>query len=87
LPVRPIVHVRGLVDVAPDAMASLTAEERYHVYKTLKLRAVAYQDGSVEVSGTFGESLDMCQSRTRRVRRAGRGVLDRGANAESLGAP
>jgi len=30
-----------LVDVAPDALASLKAEERYHVYKALKLRAVA----------------------------------------------
>jgi chromosome segregation ATPase len=77
----------SLVDVAPDAMASLTAEERYHVYKTLKLRVVAYQDDSVEVSGTFGESLDMCQSRTRRAGSAGRGVSDRVANAVSLGAP
>ena len=29
------------MDVAPDALASLKAEERYHVYKALKLRAVA----------------------------------------------
>jgi hypothetical protein len=29
------------VDVAPDALASLTTEERYHVYKALKLREVA----------------------------------------------
>ena len=59
----------------------------YHVYKTLKLRVVVYQDDSVEVSGTFGESLDMCQSRTRRAGSAGRGVSDRVANAVSLGAP
>ena len=28
------------MEVAPDALASLTAEERYHVYKALKLRVV-----------------------------------------------
>jgi len=36
------------------------AEERHHVYKTLKLRVVAYQDDSLELSGTFGDSAAMC---------------------------
>ena len=62
----------SLVNVAPDALASLAPEERHHVYRTLKLRVVAYRDDSLELSGTFGVSLAMCQSRTLRASSSGR---------------
>ena len=34
--------------IAPEALHSLTPEERQHVYKMLRLRAVQYPDGKVE---------------------------------------
>ena len=43
-------------------MDALTAEERHQLYKILKLRARAGQDGSVKVSGVFGDSFSICKS-------------------------
>ena len=77
----------SLVNVAPDALASLAPEDRHHVYKTLKLRVVAYQDDSLELSGTFGESLAMCQSRTLRANLSGRAGSDPGASSKRPGSP
>jgi site-specific DNA recombinase len=77
----------SLVGVAPDALASLTANERHHVYRTLRLRVVAHQDGSLELSGMFGESLDMCQSRTLRANLSGRAGSDPGASLKSPESP
>ena len=77
----------SLVNVAPDALASLAPEDRHHVYKTLKLRVVAYQDDSLELSGTFGESLAMCQSRTLRANLSGRAGSDPGASLKSPESP
>jgi hypothetical protein len=45
----------SLVGVAPEALASLAPEERHHVYRTLRLRVDAYQDDSIELSGTLGK--------------------------------
>ncbi|MCA1718308.1 MAG: hypothetical protein LC781_16295, partial [Actinobacteria bacterium] len=43
---------------APEALDSLTPEERRHVYGMLKVRAVAMPDGRIVVSGAFvGEPL------------------------------
>lgn len=39
--------------MAPEALESLTPEERYQVYKMLKVRAVAHVDGALEVSGAL----------------------------------
>jgi hypothetical protein len=36
--------------VAPDALESLTSEERYRVYRMLRIRALAHVDGTLEVS-------------------------------------
>jgi site-specific DNA recombinase len=77
----------SLVGVAPDALASLAPEERHNVYKMLKLRVVAYQDDSLELSGTFGESLAMCQSRTLRANLSGRAGSDPGASLKSPESP
>jgi glutamate synthase domain-containing protein 3 len=77
----------SLVGVAPDALASLAANERHHVYRTLRLRVVAHQDGSLELSGMFGESLAMCQSRTLRANLSGRAGSDPGASLKSPKSP
>jgi len=37
--------------LAPEALGSLTSEERRQLYKMLRLRAVARPDGSVELTG------------------------------------
>jgi hypothetical protein len=71
----------SLENVAPDALESLTAEERHHVYKTLRLRIAAYQDDSLELSGTFGETADLCQTRTLRAGPSGRAAPARDASS------
>jgi hypothetical protein len=71
----------SLVGIAPDALDSLAPEERRHVYKTLKLRAVARQDASLELSGTYGESLAMCQSKILRATLSDRAAPGQGANS------
>jgi hypothetical protein len=35
--------------IAPEALDSLTAEERQHLYKLLQLKAIQYPDGKLEV--------------------------------------
>lgn len=37
--------------MTPDALDTLTPEERHHVYKMLRLRVVVHLDGALEVSG------------------------------------
>jgi hypothetical protein len=39
--------------VAPDALDSLTPEERHQFYKMIRLKVVSPPDGPLEVSGTF----------------------------------
>jgi hypothetical protein len=58
----------SLVGIAPDALDSLASEERYHLYKMLKLKVVVRQDGALNVSGAFGDSLAMCDFKTPRGR-------------------
>src|SRR5829696_515550 len=48
--------------LTPEALDALTSEERHQLYKILKLRASANQDGSVRVSGVFGESPSVCDA-------------------------
>jgi site-specific DNA recombinase len=52
----------SLIDVAPQALDSLTAEERNRFYKLLKLEVIVNPDGSLEVSGAFGDGLGVCES-------------------------
>jgi DNA repair ATPase RecN len=47
--------LNSLAEVAPDALDSLTPEERHQVYRMLRLRVIANLDGSLEASGAFGE--------------------------------
>jgi site-specific DNA recombinase len=48
--------------LTPEALDALTAEERHQLYKILKLKASAGQDGSVKISGVFGDSFGICKS-------------------------
>jgi len=41
--------------MVPEELDRLTAAERNHVYKMLRLRVLAYQDQTYEVSGVFGD--------------------------------
>jgi site-specific DNA recombinase len=53
---------------APDALAALAPEERHQVYKMLKLGVVASPDGSLGLSGVFGDYPEICESDTGRSR-------------------
>jgi len=44
--------------MVPEALDALTPEERHRVYKMLRLRVVLNSDGSTEITGVFGESLE-----------------------------
>jgi DNA invertase Pin-like site-specific DNA recombinase len=46
--------------LTPEALESLTPEERQKLYKMLKLKAVINLDGSIEVGGMFVDNLDVC---------------------------
>jgi site-specific DNA recombinase len=51
-------HYAGMV---PEVLDALTPEERHHIYKMLRLRIVVYPDGTLEVSGTFGDGLELSE--------------------------
>ena len=42
--------------MVPEQLDLLTPEERHQVYKMHRLRVSTYQDGTLEVSGVFGDS-------------------------------
>ena len=71
--------LESLVDVAQDALNSLTGEERHHVYRMLKLRAIVGPGEVLAVSGAFGEEFAMCHSRTPRAALSGRAAPCPGA--------
>jgi hypothetical protein len=47
-------------NVAPDALDTLTPEERQEFYKTLKLRVTVGVDGTLEATGAFLEGTVFC---------------------------
>jgi hypothetical protein len=51
--------------MTPEALDSLTPEERHRVYGMLGLRATITMDGALEVSGTFDEGNLLCGMETR----------------------
>ena len=51
--------------MAPEALDTLTPEERRQVYGMLRIRAVIRMDGTLEVSDTFGEGNIFCQTKAR----------------------
>jgi hypothetical protein len=46
-------------NIAPEALDSLTAEERHQLYKMLRLSVVIRPDTNLEVSGVFGEGVPL----------------------------
>jgi hypothetical protein len=53
-----------LQGVASEALKSLTPEERHRVYKMLRLGVRVTPDGTLEISGAFGNELGFCESKT-----------------------
>jgi recombinase-like zinc beta ribbon protein len=45
--------------IAPEALDSLTPEERHHLYRMLRLEVVVRLDANLEVSGVFGEGVPL----------------------------
>ena len=58
----------SLTEVAPDALDSLSPEERHRVYKMLRLKVIANHDGSLEATGAFSEEPSFCEDETARPR-------------------
>ena len=52
-------------EMTPDALESLTPEERHRVYGMLGLGATIKMDGTLELSGTFDEGASLCGLETR----------------------
>lgn len=48
--------------MAPEVLDALTPEERHQFYKMLRLLVTAHPDGSLEVSGAFGEGAGVCKA-------------------------
>lgn len=44
----------------PEAIENLTPEERYRVYKMLRLNVVAHPDSRLEVTGVLGSAQEVC---------------------------
>jgi hypothetical protein len=47
--------------LAPEALNSLTPEQRHHLYKILRLRVEINLDGSLEVGGMLGDHVTVCR--------------------------
>jgi flagellar motility protein MotE (MotC chaperone) len=54
-------HYAGMV---PEALESLSSEERRHVYMLLKLSVALHADGSLEASGVVGSAAPVCDLAT-----------------------
>src|SRR5215208_1864226 len=54
-------------EMIPEALDDLTPEERRDVYKMMRLKVMAFSDGSVEVTGVFGGPLEVGASRSTKM--------------------
>ena len=50
--------------MAPEALAALTPEERHGFYGILRLRVLKHPDGTLEASGAFGAGASVCKTDT-----------------------
>ena len=48
--------------MVPEALDNLTPEERHRVYKMMRINALMYADGLVEITGAFGGLLEVGSS-------------------------
>ena len=49
--------LKSYAKMAPEALDSLSGEERHQLYKMVRLKVVANVDGTLEVSGFFGSGV------------------------------
>lgn len=54
--------------LAPEALDSLDPEERHQLYKMLKLEVTVDREGTMVLSGAFGEDLSVCENERRQSR-------------------
>jgi site-specific DNA recombinase len=59
--------LKNYAEMMPEALNSLEPEERHRIYNMLRLRAVAFPDGTLEVSGALREELLVCKHVTIRL--------------------
>jgi site-specific DNA recombinase len=59
--------LENYAEIMPEALDTLEPEERHSVYKMLRLKTVAFPDGTLEVSGALREGLLLCKDATRRL--------------------
>jgi DNA repair exonuclease SbcCD ATPase subunit len=57
--------LESYAQMTPEALDSLTPEERHRLYGMLGLQATITIDGTLEVRGTFGEGTALCGTKTR----------------------
>ena len=56
--------LQNYAEMVPEALGALESEERHRVYNMLRLRTVAFADGTLEVSGALGEEVLVCNNET-----------------------
>jgi hypothetical protein len=56
--------LQNYAEMVPEALGALEPEECHRVYNMLRLRTVAFPDGTMEVSGALGEELLVCKNET-----------------------
>jgi hypothetical protein len=59
--------LENYAEIMPETLDALEPEERHRVYKMLRLKMVAFPDGTLEVSGALREGLLVCKDETRRL--------------------
>jgi hypothetical protein len=59
--------LENYAEIMPEALDTLEPEDRHCVYKMLRLKTVAFPDGTLEVSGALKENLLLCKDATRRL--------------------
>lgn len=50
----------SLMQIGSEALDTLTPNEKHQVYRILQLKVIVREDGTPEVSGAFGEGLNVC---------------------------
>ena len=70
--------------MVPEGLDALSPEERHRVYKLLGLKVNVQPSGVLEVSGTFGEGLEL--SETEATRASGTSTSAKPSRAPSRGA-
>jgi hypothetical protein len=50
----------SLMQIGSEALDTLTPDEKPQLYRILRLEVVVREDRTVEVSGAFRDSLDVC---------------------------